>query len=81
MAGYRKGRELGEGYTYVALGITFAGGIILFAGLGFGLDRLLGTMPFLTIAGTLAGAVLSFLYVLAKLNAGRSSTSGPPEEK
>ncbi len=69
MAGYNEGREIGEGYKYVALGITFAGGIILFMAIGFGLDRLLGTMPFLTIAGTLGGAVLSFFYTMVKLNA------------
>jgi hypothetical protein len=33
------GRELGEGYKYVSLGLTFAGGIIFFLGVGFGLDR------------------------------------------
>ena len=77
MAGYNEGREIGEGYKYVALGITFAGGIILFMAIGFGLDRLLGTMPFLTIAGTLGGAVLSFLYTMAKLNAAAKKKPPP----
>jgi F0F1-type ATP synthase assembly protein I len=61
------GREMGEGYKYVSLGLTFAGGIIFFMVLGLGLDRLLGLMPVFTITGTLVGTVLSFLTVYRKL--------------
>ena len=63
------GRELGEGYKYVSLGLTFAGGIIFFMAVGLGLDRLLNLMPVFTITGTLVGAVLSFLAVYRKLQA------------
>jgi F0F1-type ATP synthase assembly protein I len=63
------GQALGEGYKYVSLGMTFAGGIILFMGLGFLLDRWLGLMPLFTIAGTLVGSVLSFINVYRKLQA------------
>jgi F0F1-type ATP synthase assembly protein I len=62
-------REVGEGYKYVSLGFTFAGGIIVFMGMGFLLDRWLGWTPILTVAGTLFGAVLSFLNVYWKLQA------------
>jgi F0F1-type ATP synthase assembly protein I len=61
------GREVGEGYKYVSLGLTFAGGIILFMLLGLLLDRLLKLMPLFTISGTLVGTVLSFLLVYRKL--------------
>jgi F0F1-type ATP synthase assembly protein I len=61
------GREMGEGYKYVSLGLTFAGGIIFFMAVGLGLDRLLNLMPVFTITGTLAGTVLSFLAVYRKL--------------
>jgi F0F1-type ATP synthase assembly protein I len=61
------GREMGEGYKYVSLGLTFAGGIIFFLALGLLLDRLLGTMPLFTLAGTVLGTVLSFLSVYRKL--------------
>ena len=61
------GRELGQGYKYVSLGLTFAGGIIFFMALGLGLDRLLNLMPVFTISGTLVGTVLSFLSVYRKL--------------
>jgi F0F1-type ATP synthase assembly protein I len=60
---------MGEGYKYVSLGLSFAGGIIFFMALGWGLDRLLNLMPLFTITGTLAGTVLSFLFVYRKLQA------------
>ncbi len=63
------GRAMGEGYKYVSLGMTFAGGIILFMGLGFLLDRWLHILPLFTISGTLFGAVLSFMSVYRKLQA------------
>lgn len=63
------GREMGEGYKYVSLGLTFAGGIIFFMLIGLGLDRLLHLMPLFTITGTLVGTVLSFLVVYRRLQA------------
>ena len=63
------GRALGEGYKYVSLGMTFAGGIILFMAVGFLLDRWLNLLPLFTVAGTLGGAVLSFISVYRKLQA------------
>ena len=63
------GRAIGEGYRYVGLGCTFAGGIVVFLAGGWGLDRWLGTTPLFTLVGMLAGAVLSFLNVYWKLKA------------
>ncbi len=60
-------REVGDGYRYVALGITFGLGIVLFMGVGYALDRWLGWTPWLTMLGTLVGSVLSFVNVYAKL--------------
>jgi len=64
-------REVGDGYRYVALGITFGLGIVLFMGAGYGLDRWLGCTPWLTLLGTVVGSVLSFVNVYAKLEAER----------
>ncbi len=64
-------REVGDGYRYVALGITFGLGIVLFMGAGFALDRWLGTIPWFTMLGTVVGSVLSFVNVYAKLEAER----------
>lgn len=61
------GHELGEGYKYVAMGIQFAGGIVMFLAGGWVLDRWLGLTPVLTVAGALVGAVLSFLSVYRRL--------------
>jgi F0F1-type ATP synthase assembly protein I len=65
--GQTPGREIGSGYHYVSMGLTFAGGTILFMGLGYLVDRWLGFLPFLTIAGTIVGSVLSFVWVYRKL--------------
>jgi F0F1-type ATP synthase assembly protein I len=62
-------QQVGAGYKYVSLGITFAGGIIFFMGLGYWLDRRFGLTPIGTVAGTLLGAVLSFLVVYRRLQA------------
>jgi F0F1-type ATP synthase assembly protein I len=49
------------------MGMSFAGGIVLFTGLGYLLDRWLGLLPLLTIVGTIVGTTLSFLWVYQKL--------------
>lgn len=61
------GRALGTGYKYVSMGMTFAGGIVMFTGLGWLADRWLGTLPLFLIAGTLVGSVLSFVWVFLRL--------------
>lgn len=61
------GRALGTGYKYVSMGMTFAGGIVMFTGLGWLVDRWLGTLPLFLLAGTLVGSVLSFVWVYQKL--------------
>jgi F0F1-type ATP synthase assembly protein I len=58
---------VGAGYRYVSLGLTFAGGILLFMAVGYALDRWLGSLPWLTLLGTVVGAVLSFLSVYRRL--------------
>lgn len=67
----RKGPEqgVGAGYKYVSLGLAFAGGILLFMAAGYALDRWIGTLPWLTLVGTIVGAVLSFLSVYRRLMA------------
>jgi len=61
------GRALGAGYKYVSIGMTFAGAIVMFMGLGWLVDRWLGTLPLFLVAGALGGAVLSFIWVFQKL--------------
>jgi len=61
------GRALGAGYKYVSIGMTFAGGIVMFMGFGWLLDRWLGTLPLLLVTGALVGSVLSFIWVYQRL--------------
>ena len=63
------GREIGEGYELVALGMTFAAAIIMFMFGGWALDRWLGLTPLLTLVGTAIGAVLGFLNIYWKIQA------------
>jgi F0F1-type ATP synthase assembly protein I len=44
---------------------TLIGAIMLLGGIGFGLDRWLGTTPWLLLAGLLLGLIVGF-YELAK---------------
>ena len=60
-------REMGEGQRYLALGMNFGLGIVVFALVGLWLDRRLGSIPAFTIGGTVLGSVLSFLNVYWKL--------------
>lgn len=71
------------GQKYFALGLKFAGGVVLFALAGVGLDRWSGLTPLFTIVGTLGGAVLSFLSVYWRLMADQKAAEdarrkGPP---
>ncbi|HLB53597.1 MAG TPA: AtpZ/AtpI family protein [Gemmatimonadales bacterium] len=62
-------QALGKGYKYLAMGLRFAGGIVVFFFAGFLLDRWLGTTPLFLLIGTLAGAGLGFLSVYRELMA------------
>lgn len=63
------GRDLGAGYQHLALGLTFAAGVVFFTLVGVFLDRRLGATPLFTLIGTATGATLSFLNVYWKLRA------------
>src|SRR3989442_10159839 len=51
----RFGRSLGEGYSYVALGFTFAVAILAFGALGWVVDGWLGTRPWFALVGAAIG--------------------------
>jgi len=64
-----------EVFQYSGLGCMMAGGTVLFAAGGWAVDRLLGTLPVLTIIGALAGVGLSSLSVWRRLNPTDDETS------
>src|SRR2546422_2029184 len=53
----RFGRSFGEGYSYVALGFTFAVAILAFGALGWVVDGWLGTRPWFALVGAAIGGV------------------------
>ena len=57
------GRGLGEGYSYVAAGFTFAFAILLFGALGWLVDGWLHTRPAFAIAGALLGGFGGFMSI------------------
>jgi F0F1-type ATP synthase assembly protein I len=60
-------QAIGKGYKYLAIGLRFAGGIVVFVFAGLLLDRWLHTTPIFVVVGTLLGAVLGFLSVYREL--------------
>jgi F0F1-type ATP synthase assembly protein I len=81
-------QSIGKGYKYLAAGLRFAGGTVLFLLAGLWLDRKLGTSPLLTLVGALLGAFLGGLSMYRELMAdkanrptwrGRGSGSGKRE--
>lgn len=69
----------GLGHKYLGMGLRFAGGVILFMVAGLAVDRWLGWTPVGTVAGTLLGAVLSFLSVYRELMADEARARGAGE--
>src|SRR3989442_6424373 len=62
----RFGRSFGEGYSYVALGFTFAVAILAFGALGWVVDGWLGTRPWFALVGAAIGGfggVLTVFYL------------------
>src|SRR5207302_9797950 len=66
----RFGRSLGEGYSYVALGFTFAVAILAFGALGWVVDGWLGTRPWFALVGAAIGGVGGLLAMLFRVQRG-----------
>ena len=60
---------MGKGYKYLAAGLRFAGGIVVFLFLGLLLDRKLNTTPLFLLIGVVLGGVLGFLSVYREVTA------------
>ena len=69
MAEESREQALGKGYKYLAMGLRFAGGIVVFMFAGLFLDRKLGTTPLLLLIGVFAGGGLGFLSIYRELKA------------
>src|SRR5256884_8196293 len=74
----RFGRSLGEGYSYVALGFTFAVAILAFGALGWVVDGWLGTRPWFALVGAAIGGVRGGLPDHPLARRGQPGRSRPP---
>ena len=68
-------RGLGEGTRYLAMGLRFAGGTVLFLLVGLGIDRWLHLTPVGTILGAIVGMTLSTLSVYREITADPNNRS------
>jgi F0F1-type ATP synthase assembly protein I len=66
-------RSLGDAWT---LGFTLVGIVLLCTGLGYLLDRWIGTRPLLMIGGVFVGAGLGFAYLVSILFSRSSGDQG-----
>jgi F0F1-type ATP synthase assembly protein I len=57
---------------YAGLGFQFAGALLAFGALGWWIDSLLGTQPWLLIVGIFLGAACAFVALLRAVPAARS---------
>ncbi|MCX8032055.1 MAG: AtpZ/AtpI family protein [Thermoleophilia bacterium] len=62
------------------LAFTFVALVLVFAGLGFGADRWLGTEPWLMVLGVFVGAGLGFAYLALILFRGSGKRLGEKTE-
>jgi F0F1-type ATP synthase assembly protein I len=64
------------------VGFSLVAYVLVFTGIGYGLDRLLGSEPWLMVAGVFVGAGLGFYALIKTLTAserrgGRGGPEGP----
>ena len=59
----RFGQSLGAGYSYVALGFSFAFAILAFGALGWVVDGWLGTRPLVALVGAGVGGFGGFMNI------------------
>lgn len=74
----RRRREESEASRYLGLGLTFALSILLFLGLGYKLDTVLGTLPLFTLIGAFLGGTGGFIHLYRAVV--RNSDRKPPTE-
>src|SRR5205085_7682407 len=72
----RFGRSFGEGYSYVALGFSFAFAILAFGALGWVVDGWLGTRPWFALVGAGVGGFGGLMSVYYRVQADRREREG-----
>jgi len=64
--------------AYIGLGLTFALAILLFFGLGYKLDTILGTLPLFSLIGAFLGGIGGFIYLYRAVIRNSNSDRKPP---
>jgi len=79
----RFGRSFGEGYSYVALGFSFAFAILLFGAAGWLVDGWLGTRPLFALVGAGIGGFAGFMniYYRVQRDTGKRDTGSGKRER
>jgi|GEM_PF-2024594 F0F1-type ATP synthase assembly protein I len=72
----RLGRSFGVGYSYVALGFTFALAILLFGGAGWVVDGWLGTRPLFALVGAAIGGFGGFMSIYYRVQRDTAPRNG-----
>ena len=67
-------RDWGDAWS---LSFTLVGLVGIFTGLGYLLDRWIGTRPWLMVAGVFVGAIFGFVYLISLLFARPGDGHGP----
>lgn len=58
---------LAGAYRYAWLGMQFAAGVLVYMGLGYLVDRWLGTLPGFLVGGAILGGVVGFVSVYRRV--------------
>lgn len=61
------------------IGFTLVAYVLVFTGIGYGLDRLLGTVPWLMVVGVFVGAGFGFFHMIRSLTAAGRGQKGDGE--
>src|SRR2546430_5944195 len=72
----RFGRSFGEGYSYVALGFSFAFAILAFGALGWVVDGWLGTRPLFALVGAGVGGFGGVMEIYYRVQKGSREPGG-----
>ncbi|HEY6157276.1 MAG TPA: AtpZ/AtpI family protein [Gemmatimonadales bacterium] len=72
----RFGQSLGEGYSYVALGFSFAFAILAFGALGWVVDGWVGTRPLFALVGAGVGGFGGFMSIYYRVKRDTETRKG-----
>ena len=64
-----------------SVGFTLVAYVLVFTGVGYGLDRLLGTTPWLMVAGVFVGAGVGFYAMIKTLVTSEEKRKGRGDRK